>query len=66
MSGLFGRPQAAPPPQAPPRMADRDSPTMQDAKQRSIAASLNRTGRASTILSQGYGDLGGSNRSTLG
>ena len=50
-------PAVAPPaPVAPAVMPIPDDDAAQDARRRQIAASQNRTGRASTVLSQGVGE----------
>ena len=65
MGGLFSSPKAPPPPPPPPPptpLPDEDSPDIKRARRRKIAEQQKRSGRASTILSQG-GDretLGGS------
>lgn len=56
MGSLFGKPEKPKPPPPPAPMPDEDDEQLRIAKRRRTAQTLARSGRMSTILSEGSGD----------
>jgi hypothetical protein len=57
MGSLFAKPEKPKPPPPPAVMPDADDDQIEAAKRRRMAQQLARSGRMSTILSEGAGDF---------